>query len=102
MTKLGVSEGDLVEVIGKRHTAAIAVRPYPDDEGLNIIRLDGLQRVNAGATSGDNVEVRKAETRPATLVVLAPAQKILVLQGSGEALQRTFMYRPMVAGDVVS
>jgi transitional endoplasmic reticulum ATPase len=102
MTQLGVSEGDLIEVIGKRHTAAIAVRPYPDDDGLNIIRLDGLQRVNAGATSGDHVEVRKAETRPATRIVLAPAQKNLVLQGSGEALQRTFMYRPMVAGDVVS
>jgi transitional endoplasmic reticulum ATPase len=102
MSMLGVSEGELIEIIGKRHTAAIAVRPYPEDEGLNIIRLDGLQRVNAGATSGDQIEIRKAESRPATRVVLAPAQKNLVLQGSGEALQRTFMYRPMVAGDVVS
>jgi transitional endoplasmic reticulum ATPase len=102
MSKIGVSEGDLIEVIGKRHTAAIAVRPYPEDEGLNIIRLDGLQRVNAGATSGDQIEVRKAEARPATRIVLAPAQKNLVLQGSGEALRRTFMHRPMVAGDVVS
>ncbi|MDE1997103.1 MAG: AAA family ATPase, partial [Rhizobiaceae bacterium] len=102
MNKLGVAEGDLVELIGKRHTAAIAVRPYPEDEGLNIIRLDGLQRVNAGATSGDHIEVRKAEARPATRLVLAPAQKNLVLQGSGDALQRTFLHRPMVAGDVVS
>ncbi len=102
MTKLGVREGELIELIGKRHTAAIAMRPYPDDEGLNLIRLDGLQRVNAGATSGDHIEVRKAEVRPATKVVLAPAQKNLVLQGPGEALQRTFLHRPMVAGDVVS
>jgi transitional endoplasmic reticulum ATPase len=102
MTKLGVSEGDLVELIGKRHTAAIAVLAYPEDDGLNIIRLDGLQRVNAGATSGDHMEVRKAEAKPATRVVLAPAQKNLVLQGSGEALQRTFLHRPMVSGDIVS
>ncbi|MBW9051027.1 CDC48 family AAA ATPase [Rhizobium mesosinicum] len=102
MGKIGVREGEFIELIGKRHTAAIAMRPYPDDEGLNIVRLDGLQRVNAGATSGDHIEVRKAEARPATKVVLAPAQKNLVLQGSGEALQRTFLQRPMVAGDVVS
>lgn len=102
MAHLGVSEGDLIELIGKRHTAAIAARPYADDEALNIIRLDGLQRVNVGATSGDHLEVKKAEVRPATRVVLAPAQKNLVLQGSVEALQRTFMHRPMVAGDVVS
>ncbi|ACS60068.1 AAA family ATPase, CDC48 subfamily (plasmid) [Rhizobium leguminosarum bv. trifolii WSM1325] len=89
-------------MVGKRHTAAVAVRPYPEDEGLNIIRLDGLQRVNAGATSGDHIEVRKAEARPAARIVLAPAQKNLVLQGSGDALQRVFLRQPMVAGDVVS
>ncbi|TAU80449.1 AAA family ATPase (plasmid) [Rhizobium leguminosarum] len=102
MNKIGVSEGELIELVGKRHTAAVAVRPYPEDEGLNLIRLDGLQRVNAGATSGDHIEVRKAEARPAARIVLAPAQKNLVLQGSGDALQRVFMRQPMVAGDVVS
>jgi transitional endoplasmic reticulum ATPase len=102
MSKLGISEGELVELVGKRHTAAIAVRPYPEDEGLDIVRLDGLQRVNAGVSSGDKIEVRKADARPAARVVLAPAQRNLRLQGSGEALQRTFLYRPMVAGDVVS
>lgn len=102
MTKIGILEGDIVELIGKKHTAAIAVRPYAEDEGLNIVRLDGLQRVNVGATSGDQIEVRRADAKPATKVVLAPAQKNLRLQGSGDALQRTFAGRPMVAGDVVS
>lgn len=102
MAALKVQEGEIVEIVGKRHTAAIAMRGYAEDEGLSIIRLDGLQRVNAGLSSGDHVEVRKAVTRPATRVVLAPAQKNLRLQGSGEALQRTFLHRPMAAGDVVS
>lgn len=102
MRKLGLTEGDLVELVGKRHTAAFALHSYPEDEGLNIIRLDGLQRVNTGVASGDHIEVKKAEARPAAKVVLAPAHKNLVLQGSGEALQRTFLHRPMVAGDVVS
>ena len=60
MKELGLAEGDVIEIIGKRSTGAIAVRPYEDDDGLEIIRLDGLQRANAGVGSGDFVEVRKA------------------------------------------
>ena len=102
MKELGVSEGDAVEIVGRRHTTAIAVRPYSEDEGLQLVRLDGLQRANAGVGSGDHVEIKRAEARPATRVVFAPAQKNLRLQGSGEALRRTFYRRPLVAGDVVS
>jgi transitional endoplasmic reticulum ATPase len=91
-----------VEIVGRRHTTAIAVRPYSEDEGLQLVRLDGLQRANAGVGSGDHVEIKRAEARPATRVVFAPAQKNLRLQGSGEALRRTFYRRPLVAGDVVS
>ncbi|MEZ2126453.1 MULTISPECIES: CDC48 family AAA ATPase [unclassified Sinorhizobium] len=102
MASMGVQEGEIIEIIGKRHTAAVAVRAYDEDEGLSIIRLDGLQRVNAGVSSGDHIEIKKAEVKPATKVVLAPAHKNLRLQGSGEALQRTFLRRPMFAGDVIS
>ncbi len=102
LNEISLQEGQAVEIIGKRHTTAIAVTPYPEDEGLNIIRLDGLQRVNAGVGSGDHVEVKRAEVRPATRVVLAPAQKGLRLQGSGDALRRTFYQRPLTAGDVIS
>lgn len=102
LSELGLHEGEAIEIIGKRHTTAIAVAPYPEDEGLNILRLDGLQRVNAGVGSGDLVEIRRAEVRPATRIVLAPAQKNVRLQGSGDALRRTFYRRPLTAGDVIS
>ena len=102
LAEIGVQEGQAVEIIGKRHTTAIAVTPYAEDEGLNIVRLDGLQRVNAGVGSGDHAEVKRAEVRTATRVVLAPAQKGLRLQGSGDALKRTFYQRPLTAGDVIS
>ena len=102
MASLCKTEGQIVELVGKRHTAAIAVDSYQEDQGLATLRLDGLQCVNAGATSGDFIEVKKADVKPATRVVLAPAQKNLRLQGSGEALRRTFYQPPMVAGDVIS
>jgi transitional endoplasmic reticulum ATPase len=102
MSQLGVVAGDVVEIFGQKHTAAIAVPPYPEDEGVQLVRLDGLQRMNAGVSSGDMVEIRKAEKKPAKKLVLAPAQKNIRLHGSGEALQRTFLHRALVAGDVIS
>ena len=102
MTEMGLNEGDVIEIVGKRATAARAIRPYGDDEGLDIIRLDGLQRANAGVGSGDFVEVRKAQSKPATRVVFAPAQNNVRLQGSTEALKRSFEGRPFTEGDTVA
>jgi transitional endoplasmic reticulum ATPase len=101
-TAMALQEGEAIEIIGKRHTTALVVGPYPEDEGLDILRMDGLQRVNAGVGSGDYVEVKRAEVRPAARVVLAPAQKGLRLQGCSDALKRTFHQRPLTAGDVIS
>jgi transitional endoplasmic reticulum ATPase len=102
MAALGLSEGEVVEIVGKRSTPARAMLSYAEDEGLDILRLDGLQRANAGVGSGDFVEVRKSESKPAQRVVFAPAQQNLRLQGSSEALKRSFGMRPLVAGDVVA
>jgi transitional endoplasmic reticulum ATPase len=102
MAALGIGEGDVIEIVGKRSTPARAVGPYQEDEGLEVLRIDGLQRANAGVGSGDFVEVRKADAHPATRVVFAPAQQNLRLQGSTAALQRTFYGRPLVQGDVVA
>ncbi|MDT9599663.1 CDC48 family AAA ATPase [Sphingosinicella rhizophila] len=102
MTLLGLRDGDVVELTGKRSTPARAVGPYSEDEGLDIIRLDGLQRANAEVGSGDHVAIRKADSKPAQRVVFAPAQKNLRLQGSAQALKRSFGMKPLTAGDVVA
>ncbi len=102
MTEMGLAEGDVIEIVGKRSTAARAIRPYGDDEGLDIIRLDGLQRANAGVGSGDFVEVRKVASKAATRVVFAPAANNVRLQGSAEALKRSFEGRPFTEGDTLA
>jgi transitional endoplasmic reticulum ATPase len=102
MDQLGLSDGDVIEIEGKRTTPARAVRPYGDDEGLDIIRLDGLQRANAGVGSGDFVEVRRGQSKAATRVVFAPAQNNIRLQGSAEALKRSFAGRPLTSGDTIA
>ncbi|HEU5481474.1 MAG TPA: AAA family ATPase, partial [Sphingomicrobium sp.] len=102
MEQLGLNEGDAIEISGKRSTAARAIRPYKEDEGLDIIRLDGLSRANAGVGSSDFVEITKAKSRPATKVVFAPTQDNVRLQGSAGALKRTFAGRPLCEGDTVA
>ena len=102
LSALGALEGDALEITGKRLTVARAVAAYAEDESLEVIRLDGLQRANAEVGSGDHVTVRKAESRPAQRVVFAPAQKEMRLQGPSVALKRNFFGRPLLAGDIVA
>jgi transitional endoplasmic reticulum ATPase len=102
MEAIGVSEGDALEIAGKRATVGMVMPPYPSDEGSDMIRLDGLQRANAGVSIGDYVEVRRADAKPARRVVVAPTQKNLRLVGSGDALRRTLYQRMLVAADIVS
>ena len=99
---LSLREGQVIEIAGKRNTAAIVLPPYPEDEGLDVIRLDGLQRGNAGVSIGDYVDAKRADVKPAKRIQLAPAQKNLRLVGSGEMLRRTLFQRPLVAGDIIS
>ena len=102
LEELGIRDGDTIEIVGKRATPAIALPPYSEDEGLDVIRLDGLQRANADVGMGDHVEIRRAEPKPATRIQLAPAQQNIRLRGSGELLKRTLYQRPLTAGDVIS
>ncbi len=102
LAALGLTEGDVIAIDGKRPTAARVMLAYTEDEGLEVIRLDGLQRANAEVGSGDHVQISKAESRPASRVVFAPAQREMRLQGPGQALKRNFFGRPLVAGDLVA
>ena len=99
---LGITEGDVVEITGKRSTVAVAMPSYSEDEALEVVRLDGLQRGNAETASGEHVQISRAQSQPATRVVFAPAQREMRLQGPTQALKRNFFRKPIVAGDLVA
>ena len=102
MSELGVKQGDVVEIAGSKASGAIALRNHPEDKGLNIIRIDGLLRRNAGASIGEKATLRKAELQEAKRVTLAPAEAQMQIMASGEALKRSLLGRPLSKGDVVT
>jgi transitional endoplasmic reticulum ATPase len=99
---LDLERGDVVEIQAKRNTAAMAFPAYTDDEGLDIVRMDGLVRSNARVGIGEEVEIAKAEWQEAKRISVAPAKEGLRIAGSGEGLRPTLLYRPVVQGDLIS
>jgi len=102
MNKIGVRPLDVIEVKGSRSTATLAVSAYTGDQGLDIIRMDGLIRSNAGSSIGQYVDVRRAEWSEAKHVTLAPVTKGMQIFAPGEVLIKVFQGRPVCKGDVIS
>ncbi len=101
MKAIGITEGDVIEIEGKRKSVAIAVRAYPADVGLDVIRMDGLVRRNCGAGISEIVKVRKADTKEARSVTIAPARKGIIIHMGGNILKQNLLMRPLVVGDII-
>jgi transitional endoplasmic reticulum ATPase len=79
MEALGVSPGDVIEIIGKRATVATAWPADPEDNSAGIIRVDGQSRKNGNVSMDDFVSVTKGDAKPARSVTLAPVGGKLVI-----------------------
>jgi len=102
LNKIGVEPGNVVDIIGKRTTGAIVGKSYPADVGLEIVRMDGLTRSNAGTSIGEMITIRKAGARMAQKVVLAPATKGIRIMASGDVIKRNIIGRAVARGDVMA
>ncbi|MCL2607837.1 MAG: CDC48 family AAA ATPase [Methanomassiliicoccaceae archaeon] len=101
-SRLGVEAGDAIEITGEKVTVAKVFRGAPEDEGLGIIRIDGLTRTNAGAGIDQLVKVRRSDPKPAEKVVLSPnipqGKKIKFEEGITDLFRRGLMNRPVMKG----
>lgn len=100
MEKLGLSTGEVVEIVGRKRTAAIAWPSYPEDAGLGLVRIDGILRSNANVGIGDPVEIRKINAKPASQVTIAPTEPLRLIGGE-TYLQRLLEGRPVMKGDKI-
>ncbi|MFX0163045.1 MAG: CDC48 family AAA ATPase [Candidatus Hodarchaeota archaeon] len=102
MRTIGVTTGDVVEIRGKKVTAAIAWPAYPEDQGGGICRMDGIIRRNSGVSLGDKIFVRKADVKAAQNVTLAPSQySVSIDLGFENFVKRKLLGFPVTRGDQV-
>jgi transitional endoplasmic reticulum ATPase len=99
---LEVNIFDVVEIKGERATSAVVGRSYPQDEGLDVTRMDGLIRTNAKTSLGEYVEVSKAEWKEAKKVTLAPVVVNIHIYAPSESLRAIFHNRTVSKGDIIS
>ncbi len=101
MNRLDIRRGDVISIKGNRGTVAIIDRAYPADVGEEIIRIDGILRRNAKTGIGDVVKVSKADVREAKKILIAPAQKGIMVQAESDNLRKGLLGRTLVKGDIV-
>lgn len=100
---LQLMPGDVVEIEGKKSTAAKVWRADRNDWEENIIRIDGFIRQNANVSIGDTVKIRKANVKMAERVVLAPSEgtSLQFSSDAEEMVKRQTMKRPISKGDII-
>lgn len=76
MKFLKISEGDVIEISGKKKAVAKCFPLYPADENKKIIRLDGLTRNNCQREIGESVDLKKIKTELVDTVIVIPLESI--------------------------
>ncbi|MFC1710902.1 CDC48 family AAA ATPase [Nanoarchaeota archaeon] len=101
MRSLDIQRGDVIYIKGNRETVAIADRAYPADVGEGTIRIDGILRKNARTGIGEVVVISKADVKEAKKIIIAPAQKGIMVQGDPESLRKGLLGRAIIKGDII-
>ena len=100
MQKLGISAGDVIEIVNKRTTSAIAWPAYSEDQNRDVIRIDGFTRKNSGVAINEYVVIRPAKVKTAMALTLAPVDMRLNVDDDFTSFVRNrLMERTLVEGD---
>ncbi len=100
-SKLGVSTGDIIKLLGRKSALAIVWQAHLDDEGLDMIRIDGILRQNVGIGLGELVKVEKAEPKEAKKVILAPKEAIRYGGGFEQYVKKRLIGKPVLKGNIL-
>jgi transitional endoplasmic reticulum ATPase len=102
--RLKVGVGDIVEIRGRKVTAAVVGRSQAEDEGKNLVRVEAVVRRNAGVSIGDRVQAQRIDCSIAEAITIAPIYSGSAKMDLGPGLERfvskALAGRPFVRGDV--
>ncbi|MGP8321719.1 MAG: CDC48 family AAA ATPase [Methanosarcinaceae archaeon] len=97
------SPGDIVEIVGKKRTAAKVWRADRQDWGQGFVRIDSFTRRNAGVSIGDRIMIKKTEVIPAKRILLALPENVPIEfnENSGKVIKHNILKRPITNGDEI-
>ncbi len=103
MNKMDVQTGDVIQITGKKRTAAKVMPAYPENRGKGAIQIDGIIRNNAIVGIGDNTCIGKIDAEKAVSIVLAPIEQnqTFRLEKHAEHVRKLLEGMPLVEGDRV-
>jgi transitional endoplasmic reticulum ATPase len=102
LDKLNANEGDYLLIKGKSETIAKAYLANPEDQNLNIIRMDSSIRNNAGTSLGEEIETKKIEVIEAKSIEIAPTEKIGFSGDPTHIFQEKLLGKALVKGNIIS
>ncbi|MFX1318799.1 MAG: CDC48 family AAA ATPase [Promethearchaeota archaeon] len=102
LDQLQLADGVLLEIVGKKSVSALAVRDSTL-HGQNVIKMDGLTRLNAGVRIGDIVTLHGVEAQPARSIVLTPlkGEEIEYRQELATSLLRSNLLNKPIKKDII-
>ncbi|MFH1393396.1 MAG: CDC48 family AAA ATPase [Candidatus Micrarchaeota archaeon] len=99
--ELKVSTGDTIRLKGKKSALAIVWQAHPDDEGLDMIRMDGILRQNVGVGLGEKVTIDAIQAKEAKKIVLAPKETIRYSVGFDDYIKKRLIGKPVLKGNLL-
>lgn len=104
MKKMDVQTGDVIQITGKKKTAAKVMPTYPENRGKDLLQIDGIIRNNAFVGIGDSVYIGRIDAEKAEKIVLAPLeqdQPWLKGEKNTDHMKKLLEGLPLVKGDQV-
>ena len=99
---LRLKRGDRVQISGAARILAAALPAGPEDDGLDLVRLDGTQRRKIGVRVGETVEVKRFDPKSAERVRLIAVGNNRALEMSPHEIRATLAEQSVVVGDTFS
>jgi transitional endoplasmic reticulum ATPase len=101
---LGAVLGDLIEITGKKKTAARVTGIITPGSEKKIIQIDGIIRYNAQANVGEKVEIQKVPRKTAATIILYPLEpnSPLPQENELEHFGKVLQGYPVLLGDKIN
>jgi len=103
MKALCVEVGEVVQIEGKRKTAAKAMPCYAADRGRKIVQIDGITRENAKIGLDEKLRIQKVGSEPARMITLSPLTTTGMLERDKDAKYIGSLIEglPLTSGDKI-